>query len=149
MNLFDQITRTKVFLPRRRPDLLSRQRLLDLLLDYLDYRLVIVAAPAGYGKTSLLVDMAHRIEMPVCWYALDALDRDSQRFILHFIASIAQAFPRFGQRSWAALQGGILSVSDLDRLASTIVNEACEHIREHFVVVLDDYHLVDDSEEIG
>ena len=149
MNLPDQITRTKVFLPRRRPDLLSRQRLLELLLDFLDCKLVIIAAPAGYGKTSLLVDMAHQLEMPVCWYALDSLDRDPQRFILHFIASIVHAFPRFGQRSWAALQGGIVGLSDLDRLASTIVNEACEHIREHFVLVLDDYHLVDDSEEIG
>jgi ATP/maltotriose-dependent transcriptional regulator MalT/two-component SAPR family response regulator len=149
MNLLDQITRTKVLLPRRRPDLLSRQRLLELLLDFLDCKLVIIAAPAGYGKTSLLVDMAHQLEMPVCWYALDSLDRDPQRFILHFIASIAHAFPRFGQRSWAAIQGGIVGLSDLDRLARTIVNETLEHIREHFVLVLDDYHLVDDSEEIG
>jgi LuxR family maltose regulon positive regulatory protein len=148
MNFSDQVTRTKVLVPRRRPDLLSRQRLLDLLFELLDNRLIIVAAPAGYGKTSLLVDMAHRTELPVCWYALDDLDRDPQRFLAHFIASIAHRYPRFGQRSWSALQSGLVNTSDLQRMVTTIVNEAYENIREHFVLVLDDYHFVDDSEEI-
>jgi ATP/maltotriose-dependent transcriptional regulator MalT/two-component SAPR family response regulator len=148
------LTHTKVLLPRRRPDLLSRQRLLDLLYDLLDHKLIIIAAPAGYGKTSLLIDLAHRTELPVCWYALDALDRDPQRFIAHFIASIAHRFPRFGQRSTTLLHDlGQTSAADLnglplDQLATAIVNEAYEHIREHFVLVLDDYHFVDGSEEI-
>ncbi len=148
MTLFDQVTRTKILLPRRRPDLLSRQRLLDLLYDLLDYKLIIIAAPAGYGKTSLLVDLAHQTELPVCWYALDSLDRDPSRFITHFIASIGHRFPAFGQRSAAALQGTNQASLDLDQMATTIVNEAYEHIREHFLLVLDDYHFVDDSEEI-
>jgi LuxR family maltose regulon positive regulatory protein len=148
MNFSDQVTRTKVLAPRRRPDLLSRQRLLDLLSRLLDNKLIIVAAPAGYGKTSLLVDMAHKVELPVCWYALDDLDRDPQRFLAHFIASIAHRYPRFGQRSWSALQSGLVNTSDLHRIVTTVVNEAYEHIREHFVLVLDDYHFVDDSEEI-
>jgi len=148
------LTHTKVLLPRRRPDLFSRQRLLDLLYDLLDHKLIIIAAPAGYGKTSLLIDLAHRTELPVCWYALDALDQDPQRFIAHFIASIAHHFPRFGQRSTALLQDlGQASAADLTRLSldqvvTAIVNEAYEHIREHFVLVLDDYHFVDGNEEI-
>jgi LuxR family maltose regulon positive regulatory protein len=148
MNLFDQVTRTKILLPRRRPDLLSRQRLLDLLYDLLDYKLIIIAAPAGYGKTSLLVDLAYQTELPVCWYALDSLDRDPRRFITHFIASIGHRFPAFGQRSAAALEATSQTSLNLDQMATTIVNEAYEHIREHFVLVLDDYHFVDDSEEI-
>lgn len=148
MDIFDQVTRTKVLLPRRRPDLLSRQRLLELLYDLLDHKLIIVAAPAGYGKTSLLVDLADQIELPTCWYALDTLDRDLQRFIAHFIAAIAHAFPHFGQRSWTILQNGIVTKPELDRLATTLANEAFEQIREHFLFVLDDYHFVADSEEI-
>lgn len=143
------VTRTKVVLPRRRPDLFSRQRLLDLLYDLLDDRLIIVAAPAGYGKTSLLVDLAHQIELPVCWYALDSLDHDPRRFIAHFIAAIAQRFPAFGPQSAAALQSTSQSHLDLGRLVTTIVNEAYERIQEHFVLVLDDYHLVDENQEIS
>lgn len=148
MNLFDQITHTKILLPRRRPDLLSRQRLLDLLYDLLDYKLIIIAAPAGYGKTSLLVDLAHQIELPTCWYALDSLDRDARRFIAHFIAAISHRYPSFGHRSAAALQGTTQASLDLDQMATIIVNETYEYIREHFVLVLDDYHFVDDVEEI-
>jgi LuxR family maltose regulon positive regulatory protein len=77
------VVHTKILLPRRPTTLLTRQRLLDMLLNLLDYRLTIVAAPAGYGKTSLLVDWADHVELPICWYVLDALDQDFQRFIAH------------------------------------------------------------------
>jgi LuxR family maltose regulon positive regulatory protein len=141
------VTRTKILVPRRPATLLTRQRLLGLLHNLLDYKLTIVAAPAGYGKTSLLVDWAHHVELPVCWYALDALDRDFKRFIAHFVASISKRFPDFGKRSGALIQGAAAD-PDLDHLVTTIVNDAYEHIREHFALVLDDYHLVGDSEMI-
>jgi ATP/maltotriose-dependent transcriptional regulator MalT/DNA-binding SARP family transcriptional activator len=144
------ITRTKVVVPRRRSDLLSRQRLLDLFFDdLLDYKLILITAPAGYGKTSLLVDVTNHTELPVCWYALDPLDRDPQRFLAHFIAALAQAFPDFGQQSAALLNSVTLAEDTLDRLVVTIVNEAYEHIREHFIYVLDDYHLVNDNKLIN
>ena len=143
------LTRTKVLLPRRPDNLLTRQRLLDLLYDLLDYRLIIITAPAGYGKTSLLIDLAHHIEMPVCWYALDALDQDPQRFMAHFIASIVQRFPDFGKQSSIVLQSITSAELDWERLTSTIVNETYEQIREHFVIVLDDYHAIGDSEAIN
>jgi ATP/maltotriose-dependent transcriptional regulator MalT/DNA-binding SARP family transcriptional activator len=148
VELFNQVTRTKILLPSRRPNLLSRQRLLDLFYDLLDHKLIIIAAPAGYGKTSLLVDAAHQVELPTCWYAIDSLDIDLQRFITHFIASISYRFPGFGQRSAAFLQSTTGKL-DLDRLLTIIINEVYDHIREYFIVVLDDYHLVDDSEEIS
>lgn len=143
------VTRTKVILPRRRPDLLSRRRLLDMLIDLMDYKLVIIAAPAGYGKTSLLIDFAHYAELPVCWYSLDLLDQSPQRFISHFIAAIAHKYPSFGVQSTALLEASNQTNLDLDRLVTAIVNEAYEHIREHFLLILDDYHLVNETKEIS
>lgn len=143
--LFDRITRTKVILPYRRPDLLSRQRLLNHFYDQLDNKLIIIAAPAGYGKTSLLVDVAHQIDLPVCWYAIDALDSDPRQFFTYFIAAIAHRFPVFGQKSAAVLESINCDSAGLDRLVTVIVNEIYQHIQEHFLVVLDDYHLVDNA----
>lgn len=143
------VTQTKILVPRRRAEILSRPRLLNVLLEALDQRLVIVAAPAGYGKTSLLIDFCRRAEFPVCWLALDSLDRDPLRFLTHFIAAIQLRFPAFGKSSQAALNSMDADNLNLDLLVSVITNDAYEHIHEHFIFVLDDYHLVDDSRAVN
>jgi len=145
----EEVTITKIIVPRRRFDLLSRQRLLDLLENLLEYRLILVTAPAGYGKTSLLIDLTHQVEYPVCWLALDSLDQNIYRFLIHFIAAIQYQFPDFGVTSFAVLQSAQQAGMNLDHLVSTIVNEIYEHVSEHFVVVLDDYHLVEESTDIN
>jgi LuxR family maltose regulon positive regulatory protein len=142
------ITITKVILPQRRNDTISRQRLLDLLYELLDNKLILVSAPAGYGKTSLLVDFAHQADLPVCWYALDELDNDPDRFVAHLIAAVRQQFGSFGSQSVAVLNSAQLSGLDIDRMVSTLVNEVYAEIREHFLVVIDDFHLVQENEEI-
>ncbi len=98
------ISRTKILIPQRRKELLSRPRLLELLSDLLDFRLIIIAAPAGYGKTSLLIDFAHQFDWPVCWLSLDPLDNDLYRFLSHFLFSIKKQFPEFGDEAIKILQ---------------------------------------------
>ncbi len=142
------VTRTRMLVPRRRGDLLSRQRLLHLLYELMDNKLTIIAAPAGYGKTSLLIDLASHIEYPVCWYSIDPLDREPSRFLAYFISALNIRFPSFGESSMAALRSALQSDFNLDHLTTTIINDAYEHISEHFVVVLDDYHLVDGSKQV-
>ncbi len=127
---------------------MSRPRLLSILDNILELKLLILAAPAGYGKTSLLVDFAHHTQLPVCWFAMDALDGDPQRFITHFIAAMANIFPAFGEASRAALNNLEQDNFDLDPVISAIINDVYEHITEHFVFVLDDYHLIRDSKPI-
>jgi LuxR family transcriptional regulator, maltose regulon positive regulatory protein len=143
------VTYTKILPPRRRPDYLSRQRLLSLLRDLLDHRLVIVAAPAGYGKTTLLVDLTEALEWPVCWYSLDPLDKDPQRFISHLIGSINHCFPQFGGQSRAVLEASLSVAQNLDRIVTSLVNEIYEKIQQQFVLILDDLHLVDDNEDVS
>ena len=145
-----KITKTKIALPRRRRELMTRQRLIDALLDnLLDRRVIYVTAPAGYGKTSLLIDVAHHTDLPVCWYAIDAFDVDPQRFIMYFIAAIAHQFPEFGQRAATFIENTEIKASNIEQLITIIINEIYDAIVDDFIVVLDDFHLVQDDEIIG
>ncbi|MEK6220872.1 MAG: tetratricopeptide repeat protein, partial [Chloroflexota bacterium] len=135
-------TRTKIVPPTRRPDLVRRPRLLSFFDTLLDFKLFIISAQAGYGKTSLLVDMIDQSEIPACWLSIDDLDRDPHRFLAHFIEAISHRFPDFGKKSRAALNSSNRNL-DVQNIANTIINEAFETIDEHFTLILDDYHLVD------
>ncbi|MDX9850716.1 MAG: tetratricopeptide repeat protein [Anaerolineaceae bacterium] len=141
------IIRTRITPPRRRKDLVNRTRLNQLLTEMIEKRLVLVSAPAGYGKTSLLIDFIGQTTLPVCWYSIDRLDIDPWRFIAYFAASIQNRFPAFGQRTAAALSGGQTKF-DPELIASVFINDIYENISEHFLMVLDDYHLVNDSLDI-
>jgi LuxR family maltose regulon positive regulatory protein len=140
--------RTKTILPRRQKDLLSRHRLLSMLDDLLEYRLTLIAAPAGYGKTSLLVDLASKVEYPVCWLAIDPLDQDPLRFIHYFIAAIQGQFPEFGGASNSLIKNLGGNELDQQQVLRTIVNDLYDNVQEHFALVLDDFHLIDSSPDI-
>jgi len=141
------VTQTKIVVPRRRADLLLRQRLVNQLKDLLNNKLVTVTAPAGYGKTSLLLEAAHQTTLPGCWFALDPLDNDPQRFVSHFVATIALRFPKLAQFSTGLLAAD--NRADLETLIGPVVNAIYRHIREPFMFVLDDFHLITNPEIIN
>jgi LuxR family maltose regulon positive regulatory protein len=139
---------TKVIVPTRRADMLRRQRLLDFLHAYLDRKLLLVSASAGYGKTSLLVDFCADTELPVCWYSLDAGDKDPALFLEYLVAALQRRFPRFGGRITALLRQAEPR-ADLDACVGALVTDLQQEIDTFFVLVLDDYHLVESSAPIN
>jgi LuxR family maltose regulon positive regulatory protein len=140
---------TKVRIPRRRDDILLRDRLVDFIHTNLDRKLILISAPAGYGKTTLLTEFASDTDLPVCWYTLDPFDRDFHIFLEHLIAAIAYRFPAFGERSRAFLENVTDPSRDLYPLVATLVQEIYDAIPEYFVLILDDHHSVEDQEQIN
>jgi LuxR family maltose regulon positive regulatory protein len=139
----------KVLLPRRRGDVLTRPRLLNRLYEMVDRKLVLVSASAGYGKTTLLVDFAHDLEHPVCWFALDQDDRDPRTFLEHLIVSLQHRFPNFGERTRQALGGNPDLSNGAPGVVHVLMSEILEVIPRWFVLVLDDYHWLGEAPEIG
>ena len=144
-----QISETKVLPPQVHPVVIPRLRLFTLLDECLTYKLFLVIAPAGYGKTTLLTDWARDRAVKVGWYSLTEMDIRASRFYHHFVAALQALFPEFGLESEAMLAGLSRGEGTVAQLAATVVNELADHVSDDFVFILDDYHLVDQDEEIN
>src|SRR4029453_7674388 len=138
----DVLLATKLHLPRPRPDFVPRQRLADLVDKGLAHGLVLVCAPAGYGKTVALADWARRSGRRVAWLSLDAGDNDPVRFWRHVVAAVGSAKPGVGERVLPLF--GPPPPSLLDGLVTALINElAAQSGDDEAVLILDAYHLID------
>ena len=135
---------TKLHLPSPRRRLVQRARITDQLNvgAAQGARLVLVAAPAGFGKTTLLAQWlaAEASRRRVAWLALDSGDADIGMFLTDLVAAIQTAEPRAGVDALALVEAGgtvqtndvlVGLINDLDVLAGPMI------------VALDDYHVID------
>jgi LuxR family maltose regulon positive regulatory protein len=135
----DALLATKLHLPRPRPGLLARARLLERLDRGMARELTLVCAPAGFGKTSLLGDWARHSRRTVAWLSLDAGDDDPVRFWRYVAAALDGAGIAVGERLAPLLRGP--QPASLEAVVTAIVNQLAARPRET-ALVLDDYHLV-------
>jgi LuxR family transcriptional regulator, maltose regulon positive regulatory protein len=133
--------------PAGRPGAVVRQPLLSRLSEDLSARLVLISAPAGWGKTCLLrdwrlADTASR----TAWVSVDSGDNDPVRFWAHVIASVAGASQGFGAAVLPVLTApGAIST---DAVLPMLVNEL-ELLPAPVTLVLDDYHLISSRDILG
>jgi LuxR family maltose regulon positive regulatory protein len=133
---------TKLHVPRPRPGFVPRPRLTERLDDGLSLGLVLVCAPAGYGKTTLLADWIQRGEHPVAWLCLDPADNDPARFWRHALAALDRVCPGIGERVGPLL--GPPALSSYRGLVTALINELADRpAGDQALLVLDDYHLID------
>jgi len=140
---------TKIKTPRRRQNLLHRERLVDYLHNNIHHKLILIAAGAGYGKTTLLIDYAHDTDLPVCWYSLDANDAHPLTFLEYLVASIRSRFPHFGEPILQALRDHTGPVEAVEPFVRLLIYEIEEQIHQYFAIVLDDYHEVIENESVN
>ena len=139
---------SKLRIPRQRSATLGRSRLLGWLDQHATDRVVVVAAEVGYGKSTLLADYARRSGARCVWYRVEESDGDWISFIGHLVAAIRVARPSFGSSSEALLRH-IASVGpSREVVTSSLLAEIGDLPAERTLVVLDDYHLVGDSDDV-
>ncbi len=139
------VLQTKLYLPSPRPNLVPRSRLLARLEEgvRMGRKLTLVAAPAGYGKTTLLSQWLSPHLDAVAWLTLDADDNDLARFLVYIVAALQTVKPTLGEDLLRNIQGQ-RQVSPLpakDRLLTELLNELAQ-ISSPLVLVLDDYHRI-------
>src|SRR5262245_40029045 len=136
----DSVLATKLRIPLVRHDMLARPRLVERLEEASNRVLVLVSAPPGFGKSTVLADWARRTAGPVAWLSLDTGDNDASRFWRYVVAALAQVHPGLEERAVAALQARTQPAPEI--LVGTVVNELAAHPLE-LALVLDDYHVIE------
>jgi LuxR family transcriptional regulator, maltose regulon positive regulatory protein len=138
----DVLLATKLHLPRPRPGFVPRPRLVSRLDEGLERGLVLVCAPAGYGKTVALADWARRSGRPVTWLSLDMGDNDPVRFWRYVVAAVGPVRPGVAGRLRPLF--GPPPPSSFDGPVTALINElAAQPGNGEVVLILDDYHLID------
>jgi len=135
-----ELLSTKLFIPRTRTNLVSRSHLVERLNAGLDRKLSLIAAPAGFGKTTLLSEWIPQSPRCVTWLSLDDGDNDSTRFWAYFIASIQQLRSDLGEGALALLQS--LQTPPITSVLTTLINDITA-FPDDFAIVLDDYHVIE------
>src|SRR5207237_6075096 len=98
------ILATKLYLPRLRPNVVSRPRLLERLNEGLHRKLTLIAAPAGFGKTTLVSAWVEGIERPTAWLSLDEGQNDPARFLAYLVAALQTIAANIGEGVLGVLQ---------------------------------------------
>lgn len=138
---------SKVRVPRKRRGIVPRGRLIDALHQGIERKLTYISAPAGYGKTSLLVDFRFDVDTAACWYHVSADDVTLHDFVRYLILSLRQQYPEFGIEIDRALQGSP-DQTDPTLLAIEFINEVIHRVDEFTLLFIDDFHIVGEIEPI-
>jgi|LSQX01.3.fsa_nt_gb LuxR family maltose regulon positive regulatory protein len=133
---------TKLIKPGMPASYLRRPRLRKRYQDAIKNRILLVTAPAGYGKTTFLSEVLQDIKQPVAWVSLDKRDDYSFNFWNNIIMAIRSIEPSFGQRAVIQLQK---NEESYEIILTELINEILEDVPDLYIV-LDDYHCIETQE---
>ncbi len=140
------LLRTKLYVPPVRTTQIARPRLVDLVNGGLDRRLVLVSAPAGYGKTTLVSSWLSKTNASSAWLSLDAGDNDPIRFLQYLLAALRPVAPGIEDGWLGTLQGA--QPAQLENVITLLANELAANPGP-VVLVLDDFHVIDSEAVLG
>lgn len=133
------LVHTKLRLPFIRPEIVARPRLYTQVMDGLHGPLTLVTAPAGFGKTTLLVSSVATHEGAVVWLSLDKEDNQVDRFLKYMVAALQGADQTVGHDAAIAIAASAHPPPEF--VMTTLVNDL-DALSKEVVFVLDDYHVI-------
>lgn len=137
-----QVLRTKLYVPQLRQKIVSRPQLIKRLNEGLECKLTLISAPAGFGKTTLVSEWVTSCKRAVAWLSLDDSDNDPVQFLSYIVAALQSVQANFGEGIKEALLS--LQTVGMESVLTALVNEVTT-IPMDFVLVLDDYHVIDNQ----
>jgi len=136
---------TKLHIPPAGNNIVHRSELFEKLNLGLSRKLVLISAPAGSGKTTILSDWINQYKIPSVWFSLDNGDNDPTVFLSYVISGIQSIHKEFGQSALRLLNSP--NSPSVESITSLLINEIL-NIKQSFLLVLDDFHLIKNNEVI-
>jgi LuxR family maltose regulon positive regulatory protein len=133
------ILATKLYVPPPQPKVVFRPRLIERLNEGMHRRLTLVCAPAGFGKSTLLGEWVAALPRPAAWLSLDEGDSEPARFLTYLVAAMRTVAVDIGEGVLGVLES---SQPPTEPILMALLNEI-DAIEDDFVLVLDDYHVID------
>lgn len=138
------ILNTKLYIPAVKQNQIFREDLNKKLNESLlgGHRIILISAAAGYGKTTFTSGWLSQLDYSCTWFSMDKYDSDPSRFINYLTAAVQKIDSKFGKTIEDLMTAPKLP--GVEVMSSYIIKEL-EQIKEQFILVLDDYHVIDCS----
>ncbi|KPK72530.1 hypothetical protein AMJ87_04480 [candidate division WOR_3 bacterium SM23_60] len=142
------VLQSKLQAPQIKAKTLHRQRLIDLLTQNMNKKLITICAGAGYGKTTLLSQFISSEKFPYVYYHLEKSDAAPAVFFSYLIAGIRKLYPELGAKTERLGQFFNAPQRYVNIIVGTFINEIIEHVTDNLYLILEDYHALYPSEQI-
>jgi LuxR family maltose regulon positive regulatory protein len=154
----EHLLRTKTNIPKTRPGIVPRDRLVQRLNKGLDRKLTLISAPAGYGKSTLLTNWLNHLpksardaqgDARIAWISLDENDNDPYRFIAYSTAGLLRA-----GAIEAEIGDGLLDMlqspepEEIQSILVSMINELSTN-QSRMILIFDDFHEIHTAPVIG
>ena len=134
---------TKLHIPPAGNNTVHRSELYEKLNIGLSRKLILISAPAGFGKTTVVSDWIDQNKIPSAWFSLNDGDNDPADFLSYIILGIQSIHSAFGQGAIKLLNSP--NTPSFESVTSLLINEIL-NINQNFLLVLDDFHLIKSNE---
>ena len=134
---------TKIHIPTTGNNVVQRSALYEKLNIGLSRKLILVSAPAGFGKTTLISDWIGQQKIPTAWFSLDKADNDLVEFLNYIVSEIQGIHKDFGESALKLLHSPNKPSSE--SIINLLINEMLD-IDQNFLLVLDDFHVIESNE---
>jgi LuxR family maltose regulon positive regulatory protein len=134
-----QVLPTKLHPPLLQKDIVLRSDLIYQLNQGLNRRCVLISAPAGFGKTTLINSWLAEQNLPFAWLSLDRADNDLSRFFSYLLSALAQIHPDFGLQTDEKID--FSSETSYESIFFSLIQDL-EEYPTRVILVFDDYHVI-------
>ncbi|HBG74403.1 MAG: hypothetical protein A2X25_13880 [Chloroflexi bacterium GWB2_49_20] len=144
--MLSKVLRTKIMPPPRHNRILARPRVIEIFMQAFEYRLTILQAEAGYGKSTALIELTDTVKR-IAWYQVNEEDNDTMVFLLHLCHAFLRVIPDLPDlpvhflETWDGSQGPLPWRNVIDQ----VINTLSASLDSAIMLVIDDAHIITET----